>query len=184
MTVKYTRRTATEQAGHPPNRYEVQRRLGPSNPRHRLLVIYIGIGLVSIILLLYHLLSKDRTRQWLPERRGEAVVVDKDTIDSADGGETRYLLQLRLAVPAASAPEAAYVPEGTANRESIVGPRAFTEVVETTADDWASVDVGTRLGASYQITASRDRIRIRSLDLAVGEPLDERGDGTPTQGEK
>lgn len=168
MTVKYVRRGAEDDRGYGANRYEVQRRLGPSNPRQRLLVIYIGIGVMSIILLLYHLLSTGQTRRWLPERRGEAVVVGKDRLQGGGKADDRYTLDLRVFVPEASMEETSLVPEDAPDRATLTGPLEFVETVETRPEDWTAVSVGTRLGATYEITPMRDRIRIRGLDLDVG----------------
>lgn len=142
--------------------------MGPSNPRQRLIIIYAGIILVTVVLLLYHFFSVNRTRRWLPERTGKALIVGKQVLE-APGGAARYLLEVKVFVPPASSEEAQYVPDDVPDRDEVLGAHEYVETVETPREDWEAVEEGARLDASYQITLLRDRIMIRSLSLGTAQ---------------
>jgi hypothetical protein len=162
MTVKF-RRDSLAAAAPPRNRYEF--RPGQSGPhaRRRLLYIYLAVIALASASLVFHFLGANRLNRWLPERPGEAVVVEKLS-DDRDGA-TVYRLRVRVAVPPASPAEADLVPEDYAGRGEAIGPHELEDVVTTPQVDWAAVEAGTRLRASYQLNIPRSKIMVRALYL-------------------
>jgi hypothetical protein len=154
----------SSQPGPPSNRYEF--RPGQSGPgaRRRLLIIYFALVALAGISLMVHFVLTNQMNRWLQERPGPAVVLEKlapgDTTPSSG-----FALRIQVLVPEATPEEAALLPEDYPDRENAIGPQELEDVVETPEADWASVDVGTRLRASYQINIRRTKVAVRALYL-------------------
>jgi len=162
MAIKYTREEFDYEAGASRNRYEVKSRLGTGDPKRRLLFIYMGLLFAAFVIFLYQYLVGARMSRWLPERSGDAVVVEKDVERGEDG--RRHLLVVNVLVPEASATEAGYVEDGP-ERAARIGPLEFLEIVEVPEADWESVEAGAELRVRYLINMQRNEILVRSLYL-------------------
>ncbi len=148
-------------------------RFSPRDPRHRLLLIYVGIIVVSILLLTSHFLTESRQRNWLPERIGEGRIIEK-RIEDEGTPDVRHILLIRVAVPSADAMESGLLPRGQADRETALGPLELTDEVTTTLEDWESVASGAAIHVQYTIDSRRSRVMIREVYLdavpADGQP--------------
>ncbi len=162
MPVKFTRDSISGAHHAPANRYEI--RPGQSGPpaRRRLLFIYVALIVLAGASIVVHFLSTNRINRWLPERPGTAVVVEK--LPATDESP-RYRLRIRVEVPAATPDEAALLPDEYPDRATALGPQELDDIVETPEADWASVEPGTRLRASYQLNIPRSKVVVRALYL-------------------
>lgn len=163
MAVKYRRETLSREALHHGHRYEIRPGQGGPRARRRLLFIYFAVIVLAAGSLVFHYLSQNQINRWLPERPGQALVLEKHTTPGTYG--PRHLLRVRLFVPAATGDEAAFLPEDFPDRDAAIGPKEFEQDVETPQQDWESVSAGARLRASYQINIRRTDVMIRALYL-------------------
>lgn len=163
MAVKYRRETLSGPQGAPSNRYEIRPGQSGAPARRRLLYLYVAIVVLAAASLVVHFLSENRINRWLPERPGQAVVEEK--ISGDPGTRPRYQLRVRVLVPPATPEEAALLPEDHPDRDEALGPQELYDEIETPEADWAAVEPGTPLRASYQINIPRTKIVVRSLYL-------------------
>ncbi len=77
MAIKYRREGFQRRPLGAENRYEVRTRFTIKDPRRRLILIYVGICVISILLLVSHYVLESKRVDWLPERMGQGVVVEK-----------------------------------------------------------------------------------------------------------
>ena len=180
MAIKYRREGFQKRTPGARNRYEVRTRFSPRDPRHRLLLIYVGIIVVSILLLLSHFLIESRQTNWLPERIGEGRVLEK-RIEAEGTPEARYVLLILVSVPSADAVESGLVPLSHPGREKALGPLELTDIVTTNQDDWKSVEPGAAVRVQYTIDSQRTRVVIREIYLDGG-PAD--GQAEPPEDSK
>ncbi len=162
MAVKF-RRDSLAAAEPPHNRYEMRPGQSGQPARRRLLYIYVVVVVLAGASIVVHFLTKNQLNRWLPERPGEAVVVEK--LAPEGDGPAAYRLRVRVAVPAASPQEAGYLPEDFPERDEALRARELEDDVVTPEADWQSVETGTRLRASYQLNIPRTKIMIRALYL-------------------
>ena len=167
VAIKYRREGFQKRILGERNRYEVRSRFSFRDPRHRLLVIYVGIIVVCIALLTSHFLIESRQTNWLSERIGEGLVLEK-RIEGEATAERRYMLLLRVSVPPADAVESGLVPRSQAEREKALGPLVLTDTVRTSQKDWLSVAPGTPVRVQYTIDSRRTRVVIREIYLDAG----------------
>ena len=163
MAVKYTRETLSGPQGAPSNRYEIRPGQSGAPARRRLLVVYAAVIVLTGASLAVHFLSQNQLNSWLPERPGEARVVEK--LEEDAGGRTRYLLRVAVRVPPATPSEAALLPENHPERDAVLAAKQLEDTIETPEADWRSVDVGTHIRASYQINIPRTKVLVRGLYL-------------------
>ena len=147
------------------------------DPRRRLLLIYVGICIVSIVLLVSHYVLESKQIDWLPERTGHGVVVEK-RIQREGTPDARYVLLIRVSVPPADALEADLVPPGQLDREHALGALELTDPVSTTEEDWRSISAGVPVRVQYRIDTRRTRVLIEAVEI---EPVPS-GSHPPQQG--
>ncbi len=147
------------------------------DPRRRLLLIYVGICVVSIVLLVSHYVFESKEIDWLPERTGHGVVVEK-RIQREGTPDARYVLLIGVSVPPADAVEADLVPAGRLDRERALGALELTDAVTTTEEDWRSIAAGVPVRVQYRIDTRRTRILIKVVEIAPGPSRS----NTPPQG--
>lgn len=139
-------------------------RTAPAPPQHRRPLV-IASTIVTVIVLIGAAIWTERTLQshrlnrWLPERAGDATVLDK----SERGAD--LLLEIRLEVPAASPAEATLIPEDVEGRETLIGVRSFDTTVHVDRAQWDAAQPGTRLRAMYHINAQRSEVFVPTVYL-------------------
>jgi len=154
VAIKYRRDGIQKRTAGSRNPYVVRSRIFPTDPRRRLIVIYVGIIVMTIFILVFHLVSQNLKEDWLPPRNGEGRVVEK-RIENEGTPEAVYLLMLRVAVPA----------EVGSNQEIHV----LTGIVVASEEDWNSVAPGTVIGLQYRTDSAYERLAIDAV-YADGAP--------------
>lgn len=177
MAIKYRREGFHRRPLGAENRYEVRTRFTMKDPRRRLLLIYVGIGVASILLLASHYVLQSNRTDWLPERAGRGLVVEK-RIQSEGTPDERFVLLIRVSVPPADAVEADLLPPGQPDRERALGPLELTDDVPTTEEDWRSIAAGVPVRVRYRIDTRRTRVLVEAVEIE-SEPS---GSDTPGQG--
>lgn len=167
VAIKYRREGFQKRPLGGRNRYEVSTRFSPRDPRHRLLLIYVGIIVVSILLLVSHFLIESRQINWLPERSGEGRVLEK-RIEAEGRPDMRYVLLIRVSVPPADAVESDLLPWSQPGREKVLGPLELTGNVTISQEDWKKIAPGAALRVHYTINSRRTRVVIREIYLDGG----------------
>lgn len=168
MAIKFQREGGAE----PGDKYTVRRGMFGNDPKRRLMVIYLGLGIMWTALLAFHFLSGSRMNRWLPERMGDGEIIEQ-YIEDEGGARPRYLVHVEVDVPAAAPTEAAYVREDAEDRGRLIGALQLGDDVDTDIVSWESVSPGTAVRVSYQINMQRSRIAIRSLFTVEAEPSSE-----------
>lgn len=177
VAIKYRREGFHRQPLGAENRYEVRTRFTMKDPRRRLLIIYVGICVVSILLLASHFMFEIKQTDWLPERTGQGVVIEK-RIQREGTPDARYVLIIRISVPPADPIEADMLPPGQPDRERALGPLELTDPVTTTEEDWRSIASGVPVRVRYRIDTRRTRVLIENVEVETQPSRSE----TPGQG--
>lgn len=164
VAIKYRREGFHRQPLGAENRYEVRTPFTMKDPRRRLLIIYVGICVVSILLLASHFMFEFNQTDWLPERAGQGLIIEKQ-IQREGSPDERFLLIIRVSVPPADPAEADLIPPGQADRGRALGPLELTDPVTTTEEDWRSVAAGLPVRVTYRIDSQRTRVLIESVEL-------------------
>lgn len=167
VAIKYRREGFHRQLLGAENRYTVRTRFATKDPRRRLLLIYVGICVVSFVLLVSHYVFESKSIEWLPDREGQGIVVEK-RIQREGTPEARYVLLIRVFVPPAHADEADLVPPAQPDREQTLGALELTDAVTTTEQDWRSIAAGVPVRVQYRIDARRTRVLIDAVELETG----------------
>lgn len=118
------------------------------DPKRRLTIIYVGIIVMTILILIQHLVSKNIEEEWLPSRTGEGRVVEKK-IQNKESPEAVYLLMVRVAVPPADGDDA--------NAHILKG------IVVASKEDWESVAPGSIIGVQYRTDPAYERLAIEAV---------------------
>ena len=166
MAIKYRREGFHRQPLGAENRYEVRTRFTMKDPRRRLLIIYVGICVMCILLLASHFIFKIKEIEWLPEREGQGVLVEKRIQDEGTP-DARYVLIIRISVPPADPIEADMLPPGQPDRERALGPLELTDPVTTTEEDWRSIAPGVPVRVRYRIDTRRTRVLIENVQVEM-----------------
>ena len=177
VAIKYRREGFQRRPLGAENRYEVRTRFTIKDPRRRLILIYVGICVISILLLVSHYVLESKRVDWLPERMGQGVVVEK-RIQNEGTPDARYVLLIRVSVPPADEVEADLVPPGLPDRERALGPLDLTDAVTTTEESWRSIAAGAPVHVRYRIDARRTRVLVEAVEIETGPS----GSDAPAQG--
>lgn len=137
MAIKYRREGFRDATLGTPNRYDPRPPSRFKDPRQRLMVIYLGIGFVTILLLAYHFVSQSVATTWLPVRFEAGTVIEKGT--SAD----EY-----------------YVIVEVAEGEALMRDRVI--ILES---DWQLLQAGMVLGVEYRVTRDGSRMAVEELSF-------------------
>lgn len=151
MAIKYGRGGYAERPG------EGKLYTGPEtgtglSPRRRLLYIYIGILMFSVVMLVFYGLGLQQSLALLPEEEGLGVVVDKEI--EADS----FIVTVEIDVLAANEPDA---PTTT-----------LSDDVRVPKESYDLVDVGDTLHVTYQLNESRTGLVVRELGVVETEPAE------------
>lgn len=151
MVTKYMRETVQDRAagthGHGQSPFGFSR----MSLKQRLLVVYLGIAMFSILLLATHVAGLLPRGGWGPVLEGRGMIVEKARGPSFTGEA------LHLAIVAVDE-------EGTSESEG--APPALVRVVLDKAN-WDRVSEGTAVQVRYQYSNSGRKIRV--LRIALGE---------------
>ena len=128
--------------------------LGTADPRHRLLRIYIGIGMFTGALYVFHFTGLNSRLEWKPATEGPGIVVAKD-MESGESAEPRYFIDIAVDIPIGEGERT----EGGAHTRRVV------DHVETTKENFQSVEQGTVVVVRYQAAYAGDKIKIQEIVL-------------------
>lgn len=178
MPVKYNREGFRDKALGTQNRYEVRSRFAFRDPRKRLIVIYVGLGFMSIAILVFHFAAQRTAIGWLEERQGNGAVLEKK-IKAEGTPDQQFVLVVKVLVPPADEAEASLVPKDLPNRAETLGPLELIDHVRTSEANWRALLPGTPLKVQYQIDARRTRVKVRGLSLDEAPPESVSGQEKP-----
>ena len=167
VAIKYRREGFHRQPLGAENRYEVRTPLTMKDPRRRLLLIYVGICVISILLLVSHYVLESKKIDWLSERMGQGMVVEK-RIQSQGTPDARYVLIIRVSVPPADKVEADLVPPRQPDRQRVLGALELTDTVTTTQEDWNSIAASAPVRVRYRIDTRRRRVLVEAVEIETG----------------
>ena len=121
---------------------------------------------MCILLLASHFIFNIKEIEWLPEREGQGVLVEKRIQDEGTP-DARYVLIIRISVPPADPIEADMLPPGQPDRERALGPLELTDPVTTTEEDWRSIAPGVPVRVRYRIDTRRTRVLIENVQVEM-----------------
>lgn len=143
--VKFQRERFTERARGTHGRFGSVLGERPITPRQRLLIIYLGLIVATIILFVFHIMGTAGPGPGGGLREGTATVIEKHV---EEGPPARYFLVLRINVP-------------TADDEPV---RTLDTLVPTDAASWRRVGPGDELTVSYVLDRRGTRAYVRGLN--------------------
>lgn len=162
VAIKYRREGFRKRTPGAQNPYDVRFSIFSRDPRRRLILIYVGIMVMTILLLAFHFVTENSKVVWLPPRIGEAWVVEK-RIENKGRPQALYLLFVRVAVPSRDgvredADSGVDGAEGDGTRT-----RELSGIVVASEEDWRSVEPGSAIGVKYRVDAAYKRIAIDAV---------------------
>lgn len=144
MATKFVRETIEERAkgAHHASDNDPRKR-GPSL-RQRLIIIYFGIGVFTIVMFAAIVTGVMPVDGWGPAKDGTAVVVEKTRRADRPGDRSRILT---LKVTATDGPPG----------------QEWTAQVATDPESWNRVEVDDRLDVTYQVNRSGTAVRVLEI---------------------
>ena len=115
----------------------------PISPQKKLLIIYSGIGVITILLFAYHVLSQNLLFAWDPVQTGEGIILEKWTEDLESGAVNWVRVEA----------------EATTGS----GMRTFTGKAQLDAESWAALKTGDAVDITFRPSKRGPDMRIESM---------------------
>lgn len=166
MAVKFTRQRYSEWAKGTHGGFDYTPWRRSLDPKQRLLVIYLGLGMFGALLFIVHSLGMTQPIRWEESAREGRAVVLKKGVHGEGTPQERYDLTVEVEVP-----------EAGTEKQDPGGATGAVRLVDRPVVDkagWDLVEEGTRIAVTYVTNERRSRVRVLaiSVDAAI-EPLGE-----------
>lgn len=171
VAVKFVRKSFREDAKGTHGGFDRTPWYRSMNPKQRLLVIYLGVGMFAAILFIFHNLDVMKPVHWEDPREGEAVILEK-AVRAEGTPQERHYLTVAVAIPAGGGEEQE--------------PAEDLHLVDRLAVDkagWELAEEGRSIRVTYVTNDRRSRVRVLAISIdAEIHPLgegDESGETYP-----